>query len=133
MGRHHQVQTTTTGTTTPKKAAAPPKGGKGKGGKGKGGKTQAAAAGVVGAKRHAKLARLPADDGIKKPELKRLGARVGLTRFTQDYYPFARGELRGILTSVLRDACIHMDYDRHKTLEVVHLERALRRRGRGVY
>ncbi|CAG8549380.1 13500_t:CDS:2 [Acaulospora morrowiae] len=100
--------------------------GRGKGGKGlgKGGK--------VSTQRHRKLLRENIK-GITKPDIRRLARRGGVKRISAAIYDQARSALKDFLTDTLRDVVSYLEYERKKTIGVMEVLLALKRRGKTLY
>ncbi|RIB30345.1 histone-fold-containing protein [Gigaspora rosea] len=94
--------------------------GRGKGiGKGKG-------------KRHRKILRENIK-GITKPDLRRLARRGGVKRISAGVYEEARNALKIFLHEVLRDVVSYVEYKNKKTISVMEVLLALKKRGRTLY
>ncbi|CAG8467470.1 5573_t:CDS:2 [Dentiscutata erythropus] len=88
--------------------------------------------GKVSAQRHRKLLRENIR-GITKPAIRRLARRGGVKRISADIYENARSALKDFLTDVLRDVVSYVEYERRKTVGVMEILLALKRRGRTMY
>ncbi|RHZ71857.1 hypothetical protein Glove_251g34 [Diversispora epigaea] len=100
--------------------------GRGKSGKGlgKGGK--------VSTQRHRKLLRENIK-GITKPDIRRLARRGGVKRISAQIYDNARNALKDFLTDTLKDVIAYVEYERKKTIGVMEILLALKRRGQTLY
>ncbi|CAG8610459.1 16935_t:CDS:2 [Gigaspora rosea] len=83
--------------------------------------------GKVSAQRHRNIR------GITKPAIRRLARRGGVKRISADIYENARSALKDFLTDVLRDVVSYVEYERRKTVGVMEILLALKRRGRTMY
>ncbi|CAG8651145.1 2954_t:CDS:2, partial [Racocetra fulgida] len=70
---------------------------------------------------------------ITKPAIRRLARRGGVKRISADIYENARSALKDFLTDVLRDVVSYVEYERRKTVGVMEILLALKRRGRTMY
>ncbi|CAG8525358.1 401_t:CDS:2 [Diversispora eburnea] len=95
--------------------------GRGKSGKGlgKGGK--------VSTQRHRNI------KGITKPDIRRLARRGGVKRISAQIYDNARNALKDFLTDTLKDVIAYVEYERKKTIGVMEILLALKRRGQTLY
>jgi len=105
------------------RAAARIMSGRGKGGKG---------LGKGGAKRHRKVLR-DNIQGITKPAIRRLARRGGVKRISGLIYEETRGVLKVFLENVIRDAVTYTEHARRKTVTMLDIIYALKRRGRTLY
>ncbi|CAG8573998.1 22326_t:CDS:2, partial [Racocetra persica] len=71
--------------------------------------------------------------GITKPAIRRLARRGGVKRISAGIYENARSALKDFLTDVLRDTVSYVEYERKKTVTVMEILLALKRRGRTIY
>lgn len=97
--------------------------GRGKGGKG---------LGKGGVKRHRKLLR-DSIQGIKNPAIRRLARRAGVQRVSGLIYEDTRAALKLFLDSVIRDSITYTENARRKTITVMDVMYALKRRGHTLY
>ncbi|CAG8593802.1 939_t:CDS:2 [Cetraspora pellucida] len=88
--------------------------------------------GKVSAQRHRKLLRENIK-GITKPAIRRLARRGGVKRISAGIYENVRSALKDFLTDVLRDTVSYVEYERKKTVTVMEILLALKRRGRTIY
>ena len=105
----------------------PPFGGKGgKGGKGlgKGGKMMA--------RRHGHQVKDPML-GVTKPAIRRLCRLSGVKRINELVYEETRGNCKGWLENVIRDAITYYEHARRKTVTAMDIVYALKRQGQKLY
>ena len=88
--------------------------------------------GLEGAKRHRKI--LPDTfQSISKSAIRRLARRGGVKRVFGVVYEETRGVLKAFMENVICDAVMYSELDNRKTVTVVDLAYALRRRGKIIY
>lgn len=97
--------------------------GRGKGSKG---------LGKGGARRHQKVLR-ESIQGVTKPAIRRLARRGGVKRIAGTVYEETRGVLKVFLEDTIRDTITYMDHAKRKTVSVMDVLYALKRRGRTLY
>ncbi|CAG8613766.1 11285_t:CDS:2 [Paraglomus occultum] len=83
-------------------------------------------------KRHRKLLRENIK-GITRPAIRRLARRGGVKRISAGIYEEARHALRHFLTETLRDVVTYCEYEKKKTVTVMEVLLALKRRGKTIY
>ncbi|CAG8489175.1 14130_t:CDS:2 [Cetraspora pellucida] len=71
--------------------------------------------------------------GITRPELRRLARRGGVKRASAGIYEEARNALKIFLKEVLKDAVAYVEYKEKKTITVMEMLLALKKRGRTLY
>ncbi|CAG8537794.1 16633_t:CDS:2, partial [Acaulospora colombiana] len=71
--------------------------------------------------------------GITKPDIRRLARRGGVKRISAAIYDHARAALKDFLTDTLRDVVSYLEYERKKTIGVMEVLLALKRRGKTLY
>lgn len=71
--------------------------------------------------------------GITKTAIRRLARRGGVKRISSLIYEETRGALKLFLDSVIRDTITYTEYANRKTVTVMDVIYALKRRGRTLY
>ncbi|CAG8614663.1 12933_t:CDS:1, partial [Dentiscutata heterogama] len=71
--------------------------------------------------------------GITKPDLRRLARRGGVKRISAGTYEEARSALKIFLQEVLRDVVSYIEYESKKTITVMEVLLALKKRGKSLY
>lgn len=71
--------------------------------------------------------------GITKPTIRRLARRGGVRRISNLVYEEVRCVLKLFLENVILDAVTYTEHDRRKTVTVMDVIYALKRRGRSLY
>ncbi|CAG8562702.1 13321_t:CDS:2 [Cetraspora pellucida] len=71
--------------------------------------------------------------GITKPALRRLARRGGVKRASAGIYEEARNALKHFLKEVLKDVITYVEYKDKKTITVMEMLLALKKRGRTLY
>ena len=112
-------------------------------GRGKTGKSKGVIIGTKGkgkaglgqytAKRHRQLVLRNNIQGVTKPAIRRLARRGGVKRISLLVYEEVRGVLKIFLEQVIQDAVTYTDHARRKTVSVMDVVYALKRRGKMLY
>ncbi|XGW20320.1 hypothetical protein V3C99_003824 [Haemonchus contortus] len=71
--------------------------------------------------------------GITKGDIRRLARRGGVQRISEDVYELIRGVLGVFLEEVIHDAVTYCEHVKRKTVTVMDVVYALKRRGYATY
>ena len=85
------------------------------------------------AKRHRQLVLRNNIQGVTKPAIRRLARRGGVKRISLLVYEEVRGVLKIFLEQVIQDAVTYTEHARRKTVSVMDVVYALKRRGKMLY
>ncbi|EPB74983.1 core histone H2A/H2B/H3/H4 [Ancylostoma ceylanicum] len=72
-------------------------------------------------------------EGITKPAIRRLARRAGVKRISENVYWETRYVLRQFLEKVIRDAVMYCEHAKRKTVTVMDVVYAVKRRGYTLY
>jgi histone H4 len=71
--------------------------------------------------------------GITKAAIRKLSRRGGVKRISNLIYEETRGNVKGFLEKVMKDAITYTEHARRKTVTVMDINYALKRQGRTLY